>query len=72
MPRSPGDDEMRYLPIAIAFVLVGLVAGCESTSTSATTQPAYMPADGRNLSPELQKDFGHDPQWPNDIDRGPR
>jgi hypothetical protein len=51
------------------FFLLALLIGCES-SPPATTQPTYHPSDGRNLSPQLQKDFGADPQWPSDVDRG--
>jgi hypothetical protein len=59
----------------IVPLLSMLVLGCQSTNStpansSSATQAAYTPADGRNLSPELQKDFGQDPQWPNDVARG--
>jgi hypothetical protein len=53
----------------ITFFSLLMLVGCES-SRPATTQPTYHPADGRNLSPQLQNDFGADPQWPNDINRG--
>jgi hypothetical protein len=63
---------MRWLIFLSVFPLFALMIGCESSSTTppTTQQAAYHPADGRNLSPELQKDFGADPNWPNDINRG--
>jgi hypothetical protein len=57
---------MRWL---IFLLPLTFALGCESSAAPAT-QPAYHPADGRNLSPQLQNYFGSDPQWPNDIDRG--
>jgi hypothetical protein len=62
--------------IAVLFALGLVLAGCVSTGPSsgscATTRPAYVhvPADGRNLAPELQQIFGSDPNWPMDIDSG--
>jgi hypothetical protein len=67
---------MRYQLFMIA-VLPMLVVGCESANSTppdrSSAKPAsYTPADGRNLSPELQKDFGQDPQWPRDVNRATR
>jgi len=60
--------------IAVLFSLALILTGCNSSSRPAgpypATQSAYTPADGRNLAPELQRDFGADPLWPNDINRG--
>ena len=65
---------MRLASIAVLFSLLLILAGCDSPSGAAgsnsTTQPAYGAADGRNLAPELQRDFGSDPLWPNDLNRG--
>jgi len=61
---------MKYVFVFTAFGLLSLIGGCDSMGNSPATQPANVAADGRNLSPELQKDFGHDPRWPNDADPG--
>jgi hypothetical protein len=68
---------MRHGACVAALFSLGLVlSGCQSTTpaagTCATAQPAsvHVPADGRNLAPELQQYFGSDPLWPMDVSRG--
>ena len=65
---------MRPASIAVLFWLLLILAGCDAPSgpagSNATTQPANGAADGRNLAPELQRDFGSDPLWPADLNRG--
>ena len=57
--------------IAALFSLGLILAGCESPAQpAATNPPGHGPADGRNLAPELQRDVGSDPLWPNDLNRG--
>lgn len=61
--------------IALLFSLLLIPAGCDTASAPPTdphptAQSARAPTDGRNLAPELQRDVGSDPLWPNDIDRG--
>jgi hypothetical protein len=63
---------MKYVLLTAMFGLLGIACGCQSTGDPTTTQPANVSADGRNLTPALQKDFGHDPQWPNDADPASR
>jgi hypothetical protein len=61
--------------IAVVFSLGLLLGGCGTSSpppgSDASPAAAHAgPADGRNLAPELQRDEGADPLWPNDVNRG--
>jgi hypothetical protein len=60
---------MRSFITAAAIVLLVLCSACESDSDN-IFKPKYHPTDGRNLSPDLPKQFQQDPQWPNDVNRG--